>query len=91
MPWKETCPMDQRVRFVARITSEDRSMTELCRVFGISRRTGYKWATRYRTEGIDGLKDRSRASLYHPNAVMPEVERLIVEGYVSTSRDSAPG
>ena len=79
MPWKETNPMDQRVRFVAQIASEDRSMTELCRVFGISRRTGYKWATRYRAEGIDGLKDRSRAPLRHPNAVMPEVERLIVD------------
>jgi len=43
MPWKETCPMEQRMQFVIEHRSGTISMAALCRVFGISRQTGYKW------------------------------------------------
>ena len=43
MPWKETCPMDQRLDFVIRHRSDPISMAALCRLFGISRQTGHKW------------------------------------------------
>ena len=59
MPWKESCTMDERMRFVARLIEGDR-MSELCREFGISRKTGYKIWDRYRHVGIQGLTDRSR-------------------------------
>jgi putative transposase len=65
MPWKETCAMDERMRFVVAASEDDCVMTELCEQFGISRTTGYKWLERYLREGIDGLKDRSRAPLQH--------------------------
>ena len=39
MPWKEQSKMDERLRFVAR-RLEGESMTDLCREFGISRKTG---------------------------------------------------
>ena len=41
MPWKESSVMDERVRFVARALDGE-AMSEVCREFGISRKTGYK-------------------------------------------------
>jgi len=60
MPWKECKPMDERLRFIARLL-EGEKMAPLCRGFGISRVTGYKIYNRYRDSGLDGLNDRSRA------------------------------
>lgn len=65
MPWKETCAMDQRMRFVLEACDRERPLTELCAEYGISRKTAYKWLSRYETERLDGLKDRSRAPLQH--------------------------
>jgi putative transposase len=58
MPWKDTGPMDQRLRFVAAISSGGLSMSEACRLFGVSRKSGYKWLDRYKTYGPGGLHDR---------------------------------
>ncbi|HXZ17831.1 MAG TPA: IS481 family transposase [Roseiarcus sp.] len=55
--------MDERVRFIAAVTTGEWSMTALCEEFGISRKTGYKWVGRYREEGAAGLAERSRAPL----------------------------
>src|SRR6266481_1113555 len=41
MPWKECSVMDERLRFVARLLDGE-AMSEVCRAFGISRKTGYK-------------------------------------------------
>ena len=57
--------MDERMRFVIAANEDGSVMTELCERFGISRTIGYKWLERYQAEGIDGLKDRSRAPLQH--------------------------
>lgn len=46
MPWKESSVMDERLRFVARLL-EGEPMTDVCRDFGISRKTGYKLFQRY--------------------------------------------
>ena len=51
MPWKETCAMNERFGFVCEVERGERTMSELCRVFGISRKTGYKWLERYRELG----------------------------------------
>ena len=47
MPWKETCPMKERSRFVVEQESGRYAMAELCRIFGMSRETGYKWVARH--------------------------------------------
>ncbi len=60
MSWKETCIMDQRMSFVVASLHGVENFSELCRHFGISRKTGYKWLARYKTEGVAGLADRSR-------------------------------
>ncbi len=50
MPWRECSVMDERVRFVGRILDGE-AMSDVCREFGISRKTGYKIVNRYRQEG----------------------------------------
>ena len=50
MPWKECSVMDERLRFVAKLLDGE-SMTDVCREFGISRKTGYKIFARYKTRG----------------------------------------
>jgi transposase InsO family protein len=57
--------VDKRMRFVTAAEAGQETMTALCRRFGLSRKTGYKWLTRYRLEGIDGLIERSRAPHTH--------------------------
>jgi len=78
MPWKESSVMDERLRFVARAL-EGESMTELCREFGISRKTGYKLVKRYREEGPVALCDRSRRPVRYANRLPEQVERLIID------------
>ena len=78
MPWKETCVSDERLRFVLACLEEADSMAALCRRFGISRRVGYKWVSRYKECGPAGLAQRSRAPHTHPNQVEAEVERRIL-------------
>ena len=68
MPWKATCHMDERVQFIARVLAGEDEMTALCREYGVSRKTGYKWLGRYITEGAAGLAERSHAPLQHGQA-----------------------
>src|SRR5512143_2782823 len=65
MPWRETCRMDERMRFVLCCAAGEESFLQLCRGYGVSRRTGYKWLDRYRAFGPVGLVDRSRAPHSH--------------------------
>ena len=60
MPWREICPMEEKLRFVAAVLAGERRMTELCASFGISRKTGYKWLGRYVRQGPAGLYDLPR-------------------------------
>lgn len=43
MPWRETSPVDQRTHFIADHLRDVWSITELCALYGVSRKTGYKW------------------------------------------------
>jgi transposase InsO family protein len=74
MPWKECKPMDERLRFIARLL-EGEKMAALCREFGISRVTGYN---RYKECGLDALNDRSRACYWQSNRLPYQVERTIL-------------
>jgi putative transposase len=78
MPWKETSPMNERVKFVAAMLQAEESFSDLCRRFGISQKQGYKWKQRYEDGGVEALVDRSRAPQSHPHAVSSEVEGLLV-------------
>jgi len=78
MPWHQTAPVNERLKFVAAAQSGHFSMTELCRRFGISRKTGYKLLARYESEGPEALRDRSRAPHRHPNQTEPVLEGAIL-------------
>jgi transposase InsO family protein len=73
MGWKETCAVEERMRFVDMVVQKQEAFAAACRQFGVSRKTGYKWLERYEDEGVEGLKDRSRAPLHHPQAVAERI------------------
>jgi putative transposase len=73
MGWKETCAVDERMRFVIALEKREESFAAICRQFGVSRRVGYKWLARYEEAGIEGLLDRSRAPLHHPQAIADDL------------------
>ncbi|MEC5292357.1 IS481 family transposase [Aurantimonas sp. C2-6-R+9] len=77
MPWKESSVMEERLRFVARLLDGE-SMSEVCREFGISRKTGYKIFNRYKDEGVEALTDRSRRPVRYANQLPEQVERTLV-------------
>jgi putative transposase len=73
MGWKETCAVDERMRFMMTVESQEEAFAAVCRRFGVSRKTGYKWLERYQAEGVVGLIERSRAPLNHPHAITEAV------------------
>ena len=77
MPWNECKPMDERLKFIARLL-EGEKMAPLCREFGISRVTGYKIFNRYKECGLHGLNDRSRRPIRNANKLPYQVERTIL-------------
>lgn len=74
MPWTETFVMDQRVDFITRSLAKSANFEALCREFGISRKTGYKWRERFFSEGLSGLRDHSR----RPKRTPTEVDEAMV-------------
>lgn len=79
MPWSQTSPMDQRTQFIADYLREVLSVTELCDLYGISRKTAYKWIERYLRQGPAGLEERSRRPLSSPNRTSDEVTEALLE------------
>lgn len=80
MPWRTTCAMRERILFVADYINLDVSFAELCRRYGISRQTGYKWLERFGREGVGGLEDKSRVPLGNSRSTGEEVRKqLLVE------------
>jgi transposase InsO family protein len=78
MPWKETTAMSERKEFVTEAHEERVNISVLCKEYGISRATGYKWLQRYKTEGDPGLQDQSRRPLHSPNQTDAEIETEIL-------------
>ena len=66
MPWKEQTKMNQKVQFISQYLEDIKTVTQLALDFGISRKTAYKWIGRYKSEGLDGLKEIDRRPLFHP-------------------------
>ena len=70
--------MDQRLAVVFNSQRGLYTMTDLCGRYGISRKSGYKWLTRFGDDGPRGLGDRSRAPRTCPHQTPPEVSQLLV-------------
>ena len=69
--------MDERLRFVAKLLDGE-AMSDVCREFGISRKTGYKIYNRYKEQGLEALSDRSRRPVRYANQLPQQLESLIV-------------
>lgn len=80
MPWKDVSLMSLRLEFVTLATADGANVRELCRRYGVSPKTAYKWIARHRGGGTDPLADRSRrpttSPVRCPEAVEAEVLRL---------------
>ena len=89
MPWNEVKPMDQKILFVADSLRHAANHSELCRRYGISRKTGYKWLDRFKAVGPEGLRDQTRRPQEHPLQTPYAVRRAIIE--LRTGRRDPPG
>ena len=78
MPFREVSIVDQRREFIAFAMKEGANIRELCRRFGISRQTAYKWLERYRREGLAGLSDHSRRPKTSPRRTAPTMEAKVL-------------
>jgi putative transposase len=74
MPWQERWKMSLKMEFVEKASRPGARMSELCRDYGISRETGYKWLNRFKKEGYDGLEERSRSP---HNSPLMKAEELV--------------
>ena len=70
--------MDLREEFVMLARVEGSCFRALCRRYGISATTGYKWLARYAAEGRAGLVDRSRRPLNSPRRTAREIEERVL-------------
>jgi transposase InsO family protein len=78
MPWHEVSTMSLRNEFVMLAQCDDAKFSGLCRRYGISRKTGYKWLHRFTVEGPAGLADRSRRPQRCPHHATPEAEQAVL-------------
>ena len=78
MPWKETTLMSTRLEFIKLAQCPGANLTALCRGFGISRKTAYKWLARYEEQGHIGLQDRSRRPRSSPASTDAMTEAAII-------------
>ena len=79
MAWRNVSPMEERVRFIFEAQLGLWTMTELCERYGISRKTGYKWQKRFNEQGIDGIRELSRAPKHCPHRTPEEVVKRVLE------------
>src|SRR4051812_14481597 len=66
MPWQTTSMNDVRREFVMKALQAGHEFSQLCREYGISRKTGYKWKERALQDGLQGLAERSRRPRHSP-------------------------
>jgi transposase InsO family protein len=79
MPWLETDVREQRIQFIVEATATDANLSAICRRYGISRQTGYRWLDRYKTAGsLVGVMERSRRPVRSPNRTSAEQTARIV-------------
>jgi len=78
MPFTGQSVMDSRLGFVAACLKKEVPIGDLCSQYGISRKTGYKWLSRYLELGAMGLAEQSRAPKTIPWRISAETEAAIL-------------
>lgn len=79
MPWMEVNTVTLRKEFVLLATKTNTNKRELCRRFGISPKTGYKWIRRYDEGGLASMADQSRRPHHSPRQTVPEIENKVLK------------
>lgn len=79
MSWMEMSMMSQRKEFVALAMAEEANISELCRRYRISRKTGYKWIARAASGEGDWARDRWRRPHRSQGQISAELEEAILE------------
>ena len=79
MPWQESSPMSERLKFVQACLDRREAIVAICDRFGISEKTGHKYLRRFREAGVDGLADRSHAPHCQPHRMSATAEARIVD------------
>ena len=90
MPWMETQVTDERMSFIVECRRGEATMTELCELYGISRKTGYKLLARFAGEGAAGVSGSltGAASSRPTNTCRGRSRDHCVQGSASASRPS---
>jgi transposase InsO family protein len=78
MPFKELSIMSQRIEFCILASKSESNMSKLCIRFNITRRTGYKWLTRYHEQGFAGLEEKSKRPHNFPNQTPQSIDQYVV-------------
>ena len=79
MPFKELCTMNAREKFVLEKLENLKTMSALCKEYGITRNTGYKWLKRFEKNGFEGLENKSKAPRSSPLKIDPEIALEVVK------------
>lgn len=79
MPWRARSVMEERIRFVIAAERGEKSISELCSEFGVSRSTGHRWLSRYRRGGcqIAAVCEHSRRPHYSPRRTAAEISNRV--------------
>ena len=78
MPFRGVSMEEQRELFVGLATAEGANVRGLCRRFGISPTTAYKWLKRSAASGAAGLRDGSRRPRHSPCATAGAVVQQVL-------------
>jgi transposase InsO family protein len=79
MPWKQTDPMREKALFVGAAKKRHASFRSLCRAFGITTKTGYKWLKQFEADGVEGLRERSRRPHSNSRSIREDIAERLVE------------
>src|SRR5882757_4862230 len=78
MPWQEASIVSKRMELVALASVEGANVAELCRRFGVSRPTAYKWIERAESGSVVAFDDRSRRPHSSPERTGAAMEERVV-------------
>lgn len=78
MPWTEVTKMEEKKAFILRAFDRNENFSQLCKEFGISTKTGYKWKERFKADGLAGLSEKSRRPNKHSQQLSEEIICKIV-------------
>jgi putative transposase len=77
--WGEVNVKDKRKEFIYKYEEKMHNFASLCREYGISRPTGYKWIARFKEEGLEGIREKSRAPLIQSHETDPLIIKQIID------------